>query len=134
MKLSFGFTLGVGVLKNIFIPHPKREAKRESHSYENLTWLLVRGGGIKKNILSSPPNEKPNENLVDTNKQTYSQSCCRVLTRADYGFILCYWRRAYCFAYISVVQEKMCKTTPPLTITITFLASDWTLILFAKQL
>jgi hypothetical protein len=31
-RLSFGFSLGVGVLKNIFIPHPKREAKRESHS------------------------------------------------------------------------------------------------------
>jgi hypothetical protein len=54
-RLSFGFSLGVGVLKNIFIPHPKREAKRESHSYENLTWLLVRGRGIQKKIFYTLP-------------------------------------------------------------------------------
>ena len=36
MRLSSGFSLGVGVLTNIFIPYPKREAKRESHSYEGL--------------------------------------------------------------------------------------------------
>jgi hypothetical protein len=64
MRLSFGFSLGVGVLTNIFIPHPKREAKRESHSYENLTWLHVRGGGLKKNILSSL--------LTQTNKHAHS--------------------------------------------------------------
>ena len=84
-RVSFGFSSRVGVLKNKFIPYPKQEAKRESHSYENLTWLLVRGRGIKKNILSLPPNERPNENLVDTNKQTCSQSCCKVLTVLSLG-------------------------------------------------
>ena len=59
-RLSFGFSLGVGVLTNIFIPYPKREAKRESHSYENLTWLLVRGGGIKKKYFILSPKREAN--------------------------------------------------------------------------
>ena len=65
-RVSFGFSLGVGVWKFFVSPYPLREAKRESRWYEILVWILVMGRGGENLQLAPTPNEKSSESLVDT--------------------------------------------------------------------
>ena len=66
-RLSFGFSLGVGVLKKIYLSPTPSEKPNKNLIHTRISLGFSLGvGGYKKNILYPTPNEKPNKNLIHT--------------------------------------------------------------------